>query len=650
MDLRKLSTEHLLYLAALALAVFARLVNLETAPLSDFEASAALQAWQVAVEPDVSLPLSANPGYILLTALLFKVFGSSNLLARLLPVLAGSALVLAPWFFRNRLGRLPAVVLAFGLALDPGLVSQSRLAGGPLPALALTLLALALVQPPEPSRLRWAAAGALAGLALLSGPAVFHGVVILGLSAGLAAVLRITSHQDDERGAGRSGGVFALAAMAASVLLGGTLLFLHPAGLSAWLGALPEYLAGWLPAPAGSAPVGDPALRVPVLLQLLILASYQPLALVFGLVGLVRRSLNSLIGLWLAAALLIVLLYPARQVGDLIWVLVPLWALAAQVVAQTLAEIFPLSTPFSVSESGAASANAAAREGEAGEFELARQGKFALTGIALSQAVLVAVLFGLLWLNLAGLAKTLIDAQAAMLRYGVMAGVLLLAGLTTMLVGLGWSWQQARLGAKLGLLVSLGIYTFAGLTGATLLRSGAVHFSPDERWSVWQPAPGVGDTDLLRQTVEQLSLWGTGDRRAADILVTVDSPALRWALRDFPAARFTGTQALASGGAPAVVVTRQGEENPSLASSYRGQDFVWWSYPDLLGALPGEMAPWFAYRSLPWRAEKVILWARADLFPGGLPGEADLVSPEDLPVEDGQLEELPLPPDAQEEQ
>ncbi len=137
---RYLSLEHAFYMVALAIAMTLRLLTLGKQPLSDFEAGWALQALQVS--KGGAILIGANPAYVHITAILFFIFGSSNFLARILPALAGCALVLAPWLLRERIGRTAAILLAFGLALDPGFVGISHLAGGPMPAIAIASLAV----------------------------------------------------------------------------------------------------------------------------------------------------------------------------------------------------------------------------------------------------------------------------------------------------------------------------------------------------------------------------------------------------------------------------------------------------------------------------------------------------------------------------
>jgi predicted membrane-bound mannosyltransferase len=168
-----------------------RLFQLGAGPLSEVEAGWALQALGVAHGQAQSL--GAQPAYIILTSQLFSIISDSNFLARLYPAIAGSLLVWLPFFFRRSMGmstwlHRAGLVMAFGLAIDPGLVSLSRQVGSPIPALAFTLLALACLYN---RHMVWM--GIAAGLALLSGPAFLQGLLILGISWGLYRLVRRNS-------------------------------------------------------------------------------------------------------------------------------------------------------------------------------------------------------------------------------------------------------------------------------------------------------------------------------------------------------------------------------------------------------------------------------------------------------------------------
>src|SRR4030065_107789 len=80
--------------------------------------------------------------YVILTGAGFRLFGSSNFIARFWPALTGALLIFLPFFFKRELGQKAALILAFGLAIDPGLVAISRLAGSSMMATSFTLLSL----------------------------------------------------------------------------------------------------------------------------------------------------------------------------------------------------------------------------------------------------------------------------------------------------------------------------------------------------------------------------------------------------------------------------------------------------------------------------------------------------------------------------
>src|SRR5512134_4023834 len=134
-----IKNEGWLYGLAFVIALGFRIIQLGASPLTDSEATLALQALHLA-QGKAPL-LGPQPGYILLSSILFAVINRTNFMARLIPALAGSALVFAPWFFREKLKPRPALILAFLFAVDPGLVAFSRQANGTMLAVTFLLFA-----------------------------------------------------------------------------------------------------------------------------------------------------------------------------------------------------------------------------------------------------------------------------------------------------------------------------------------------------------------------------------------------------------------------------------------------------------------------------------------------------------------------------
>ncbi len=583
MNLRKITLEHLAYGLAFLLALIMRLLFLGASPLSEPEANWALQAFSLA-RGDQPL-IGPQPGYILLTGLLFSLAGNDNFLARLVPALAGSLLVFFPYLFRSRIGTRAALLLAFGLALDPGLVALSRQAGSPILAVSFLILALASWLDRKP-----VLAGLFGGLALLGGPALWEG--LLGLAAAYVA-FRLLDRGDpaadlepliapadpDPVIRSRMNRV-ALLVFTGTVLLAGTLFFQVPRGLGAAAGSLPAYLQDSIS--------GD---GLPLTSLLIALVAYEPLALLFGIWagvrGWIRRDpVNRFCSLWFAAALFFGLIIPGRQVSGLVWALIPAWILAARQLAS-------LPGPLG---------------GVDGEDRLA--------GWVYTLVVLMVI--GFIWLNFTGfLVAWQTNPEAQQTRGLALTGGVILLALATLLVTWGWSSRIAAVGLLRGAAVALFIYLLSVTTASAGLRI-------DPTLEYWASYPRPPRASVLLETYGDLSAWRTGRRDALDLVaVGIPSPALRWILRNLPEARFSDQ--LGPGSQPSVVITGQ-EQEPALAASYRGESIPWLEEPDWAAMSPFDRTNWIAFHRGPQKQATLILWARTDLFPdlsgnqaGGLP-------------------------------
>ncbi len=596
MDRPPVSIEKILWVAVLVLAFGVRFINLGAEPLADQEAGYALQALNVfpGTAPSEGAFYGSQSGYVAISGLLFWVFGSSDATARLLSALAGTLLCLSPFYFRNWLGQQAALIMGLGLALDPGLVAISRLAVGPMPALSFLLLGLGLL-----AAGRVAFSGVLLGLALLAGPAAWQGAVIIAISAGLARLAEkagwIASPVDvqgDERGIFPPAARWKVGLLSAglTVLLVGTLFGRFPQGLGLFGASIPGYLSGWLAASSISG-----------LQMLAVLLAYQPVGIIFGVIGGVRgwadrHAFAQRIMIWVLVALLAVFLYPGRQMGDLVWVLVPFWALAAIELARYL--------------------------------EIESSSRVVVFG----QAVLVFIMLCLFWLNLAGFNQSLLDQRGYWLRIGILLGVLFLVALTTFLLGYGWTWKAAVQGLVWGLVAGLVVYQAAGIWSSSRPATAQL-------LNIWHPSPQTGENHLLMKTVQDFSKGNPGLADEIDIVIAVDSPSLRWSFRNFSNAEFITEQEVSVlANSPSLIITQVNEQNPALAASYRGQDLPWWRTPGWSGVLPQDLPSWLAYRKHPAILSSVILWVRGDLFTGSSTASGETSSPPgelEAPLEDG---------------
>ena len=119
-----------------------------------------------------------------------------------------------------------------------------------------------------------------------------------------------------------------------------------------------------------------------------------------------------------------------------------------------------------------------------------------------------------------------------------------------------------------------------------------------------------------------------------NVFSTVDAPSMRWILRDYHYVRYGTALPISgqyTGETPAILITLPEQETPQLTSAYRGQDFAWWVRPGWTGILPEDLSNWLTFREAPLQVDKIILWARSDLFSGAVPAEP---VPSDSPVFD----------------
>jgi hypothetical protein len=582
MNSSSVRNEGWLYGLAFLIALGLRFIQLGASPLTDSEAALALQALHIA---QGKAPLLASqPGYILLTSVFFTMIDSTNFMARFVPAVAGSALVFAPYFFREKLKPRSALILAFFFAIDPGLVALSRQAGGTMLAVTSLFLAWAMWR-----HRRAIPAGIFAGLALLSGPSLWFGVLVLGLTwLFLQGMEAKSTSSDGTENAGQSPASHsqpphsqlpaielkpALLSLGVTLLLGGTLFFLSPNGLSAWLSALPDYLRGWT----------TPSSMTPAHI-LVTLVAYEALGLFLALLSLIRgyrtgskRILR--LSVWLGVALLLAIFY--RQTSELVWVILPVLALGALELSRAV-NIF------------------ADERVEVGVVVLA------LT------ILLVYIWFDVSKIGLdpqGQLAPTTLplfgqNIQIGGAPYVVLLGAILIMILCISFVAFGWSARTAWLGTTWAFVLFLGAYTLAAAWGSSGLRA-------QNGVELWRPTQPPAQADLLLTTVNDISEFSVGHARSQPVTVMgIDSPALEWVLRD---REVEIVSSLDPQVAPPIVITPL-MDNLGLPAAYRGQDFTWRQTPQWEAITTPDWIGWLVFRQLPGENETIILWARDDLF------------------------------------
>lgn len=575
MTYRHFKYEGWLYLLAFLIAIFLRLVQLGAMPLTDAEAAPALQALRISQGEDPVL--SPHPLYILSTSVMFLLYGGgTDFLARLIPALIGGLLVLAPLLFDDRLKPRPSLILAFFLALDPGLVAISRQAASPILSIAFLLFTAGFI-----NKKKYQPAAITAALALLSGPSVWFGLLSLLIAYPISRFLLLrkpTKETGDENqqaadlrpssfipsaGSGQRLHPSLFIPFLLTFLLAGTLFFAVPGGLGAAFSSIPDFINSWrLP---------SEITRGMLFISLLI---YQPFALLLSIIALIRgwtRGLRRItaLSIWLLIPLLLAVFLPGRQMSDLTWALIPLSALASLELARHIS-IYP-------------------------------DERREVAGVAL----LTLFIWVFAWLGMAGINFLPVGTPDYQLRAGMLIGSLLLLIVSLILVAAGWSIRIAQIGGVWGLGIALGVLSLSGTFGSAGLRG----LNAPEMW--WLPGIPLQES-LLRETVSQASELGRGNDHVGSVAILgVNSPALEWALRENPV-QFVDTLDTAS--APDFVVTPF-ESNPvSLESAYRGQDFIWRQTPIWRYADTAAWFRWVSLREMPQSRELIILWAKSDLF------------------------------------
>ena len=578
------TVEEIFFLIIFLIGFGVRFYNLGGMALSDAEAVHTLRAYQPNQMTEFSPLISQQPAYLAVTGLLFAIFGSSNFAARLYPALAGTLLVLLPYLLSRRENKAvlavpTALILSLGLALDPGLVIASRTVGSPMAAISFFLLALCMIYSRQAIL-----AGILTALALLSGSTIIPGAIMLGIAWGVTGWFskrKVTKDdqpiddQDENQPAPALQSQFAgfkwsayWIALLIAILIVGTSFFRNLSSLAAWVNTLPVYLTGW------TVSSGIPA-------QLLVaaLVLYQPLAILFALLGLPRNLSHPARGqerillvfnlTWIAAGLAVVLVYPSRQVMDILWIIVPIWTLAAGELVHYLP-------------------------------------KRPISPVSIILAIAITLLASLLGYVLASLTRVTYGSFDANARIIVAGGIFVLATLTTILISLGWSWHVARNGLIWGVIISLVMFSFSAMTRAS-------HLEQFRAVELWNQVPQPAKPDLLLETIHDLSLKSTGGPKSIDIVSEVSSPALRWLLRAYPNVQFldfVGDDFL-----PSLKITPKLEAVPSSTELYRGQGFTWWVRPGWTTSIPTPFIRWLAFRDSPILQDEIIIWARSDLFP-----------------------------------
>jgi hypothetical protein len=565
----------LLLASIVVLGFGVRLAGLGDVPLADSEAIEALWAAQAtdagaAHWPTSASPAAASAAYAAGTWLIFQTFPAGDAAARLLPALAGGLVVLLPWLLRKRLGTCGALAASLLLVVSASVTAVARTAGGAslaIAALGFGVVILLRVSDGEMDETpaAWLVAVCLA-LGLGSGPAFFHGLVVL--AAALAAAARVRGARSPAIEAARAvlrKSLLPGLAGAAAIALG---LGLVPGGATSLAEGLRQWLVGWVPP-------GDMHPLTPVA----ILAAYEPAALAFGVAGFLMArkrgdAVLTALGWSAGAAVMLAILYPGRSGEMTAWASLPLAILAGP----------PL---------------AAAATRWVGRTE---------TWVGLGFALLLSVLWAYAGVQLSAYVSGIgpgVNPAIPEARLAVALGAILVGALAALLIGVGWSWEAIRLGGGLAGAVLLTMMT---ISSSWNLNHGDARFGARELWQPSKPAYG------LRQLSATIDALSRATRSGPGVLtIRIEgaeiTPSLAWALRGVP--RFS-TDDTGLPEVPPLVLRPQALE-AALPGQYLGQTMILSERWDFRGPVPPDLGGWLWRRRIPVSPSAWVLYVRADL-------------------------------------
>lgn len=569
-QLPEISLETATYILILGIGIALRFLNLGNIPLTVSEANGAIAALSMVERTGTNL---ATQSQLLnsLQAASFWAFGASDFVVRMWPAIAGAFIVFSPALFRDLLGRRTALVVSGLLAISPAFIAASRTANGATLSLTAALLVVAMFRNWKRTENR--SSLVFAGVALGAGIASGHYFITIVFLGALASVFNAWLSGADTkifvgllRGLQSETLVIFLSVVAAFIFFS-TAGMLYPAGITNAGSAIPTWLSGWF----GGLEL-RPFLMVPAAVIL-----YGPLIGTLGLASawLARQGDKIIQSLLIAAGLALIygLIYSGRESVDVLLVLAPL----SIATARFLLSIF----------SG---------NWNKGDLEL-----------TLGQAAILVLLLSFAYLNLASFDWLYQSGgdQSTNVRLLLAVGVILLFGVTTALFATGWSVELATRASIMAIVIATLALAIRAGWGVSQANAG------DAR-ELWAPKTISPNARLLVSSLEDVSLRHVGDAHDAEITVLgqPDGP-LAWLLRDFTNVNWVS--ALGSQINSPVVITNVDITNPTLGSSYLGQQFAFENTWDEQLADPRAYVGYFLFRDAATVNDHLVVWVREDV-------------------------------------
>lgn len=547
-------------------AAVLRFSALDSLPLSPDEAHEALAAWQV-FQPGATAAQIGSPAYFSLTSLLMPFLGVSDVTARLVPALFGWGLVALPWLLRRELKPAGALVAGLLLAVSPLFTAVSRTAGGDALALfALLLLVAAVMRAAGAPDRRWAYVAAVAlGLGLASSP-LFYAGLATAIPAWWVARQVITGERARLWPPRRSLGAPFLVAVVLCLLLS-TRFLAYPPGFAATAGLLGAFLGQF--SLSGS--------LAGLLAPVLAIGRYETAVILLGLPALFwaiwrNQSFGTFLTYWILTAFALILLQRGELNNALLAVL-PGYLLVGVFAGALLQQRLTLSS-------------------------------WAVMGSLLLVA-------GIMLVNITRyLRVSQTSADAANLWFAFLA-----LAFGALALYYFWSMTPAAIPQAVlaALIVILALYQWGTAWHLTHVSAN----DPRERW-VEQGADD--DLPFMLETLREISNQATNSDAGLTLFSTVDSPLLRWYLRDYGQAQYGAT--IPAQARYQVLLTPATSTDPVLGDTYFGGDFGWLrsgatEAPPSASPLTDSLRNWLFHETAQdLTEERLILWVRSDILQG----------------------------------
>ncbi|HVU10765.1 MAG TPA: glycosyltransferase family 39 protein [Phototrophicaceae bacterium] len=588
-----LSLEWIAYAAIIAIALIARVAEIDSTPLMASETHNALAAWRAVTPNAAGAALSPTSSVVfVLQSISFALFGGSEVAARLATVIGSLALVLTPLLFRAQLGKTRAFLLTVLLAFSPVLLIASRSSSPDVWALLFALIGLwALTRALASDQLRYSMTAVVMVAALLfltaSGGTVLALILLAAVPLTMVARRGAASSEGEELASvnpaplRRTVGL-TLPFAALVVLAISTGFMLYPAGLSA----------------AGQAVGG--AVRALIQPQgmsgyaALISIFYEPILWLLALAGLFLRrdrltTFDVFLALWLVLGVAAALLFADAVPDHALWLTLPLAALATHTLIWAFTPDARIT--FSPAPRWARLVIAASTIGVIGVFTLSFQ------SVARSMIQTPGGIF------------SAISPSPDSVILVLVALAFLVIGF--FLFGSLWGNRTAWQGFVIGLTLFGVLTSFGSGWGAAVPDS-------DNPVEFWHMNATNHDTTLLRTTLYQVADRISGGFPGMIVYVLAPQDGeVAWLLRDFQHTEFISDVKDAQGGQ--VVLLPGSIQQPDLGGAYVGEPFTItrsWSTSTVHWI---DIPAWWTQTQArtAWTSEdKIVLWLTQNAYEG----------------------------------